>query len=204
MPRAAFGFLALAPIGALEAMGLLPGLGDDVDDAVGGLRRVVAACGPHVALAANPAKSLARRLGDRIPVIWGADGIAAVAATRWRTQFNENAKIPAFSAALPELDHNEVVGWSEGRGRPFLLVVLRHEGEHPEAAARFPLSVEIARESGLDVEEVWAGGRSPLARLFELVLHGDLVATYVAFERGVDPTPIEAIARLKRSLAGTA
>ena len=45
-------------------------------------------------------------------MIWGAEGIGAVAAMRWKTQMNENAKVPAFSSALPELDHNEVVGWA--------------------------------------------------------------------------------------------
>jgi glucose/mannose-6-phosphate isomerase len=136
-------------------------------------------------------------------VIWGAAGIAAVAAARWKAEWNENAKLPAFASALPELDHNEVVGWSEGRGEPFFLVALRHAGENPEIAARFPLSIEIARSSGMEVEEVWAGGDSALARLLELVLRGDLASTYVAIARGVDPSPIEAIARLKQALAAT-
>jgi glucose/mannose-6-phosphate isomerase len=133
-------------------------------------------------------------------VIWGAEGIAAVAAARWKAQCNENAKVPAFWAALPELDHNELVGWSEGRGGGFFLVALRHQGEHPEVAARFPLSIEIARASGLEVDEVVAGGRSALARLIHLVLRGDLVSTYLGIARGVDPSPIEAIERLKRAL----
>lgn len=202
MPRAAFGYLALAPLGALEAIGLGRDLGPDLEEAVSALGRIVEACAPDVASSANPAKALALRMGERIPVIWGADGIAAVAAARWKAEWNENAKLPAFSSALPELDHNEVVGWSDGQGRPFVLVTLRHAGEHPEIAARFPPSIEIARSSGMDVEEVWAGGRSPLARLLELVLHGDLASTYVALVRGVDPSPIVAIARLKRALAG--
>src|SRR3972149_3902 len=88
---------------------------------------------PGEPVASTPAKSLALRIGERVPVIWGAEGIAAVAAARWKTQCNENAKVPAFAAALPELDHNEVVGWSQGRGEGFFLVALRHGGEHPDA-----------------------------------------------------------------------
>jgi glucose/mannose-6-phosphate isomerase len=202
MPRAAFAFLSLAPLGALEAMGLLPGVADEVDEAASRLRELVRACGPDSGTGSNPAKALARGLRDRVPVIWGADGVAAVAASRWKTQLNENAKVPAFWSALPELDHNEVVGWAEGRGRGFAVVALRHDGEHPEVAARFPPSTAIAAASGAEVHEVWARARSPLARLLELVMHGDLVATYLGIARGVDPTPIEAINRLKRSLAG--
>jgi glucose/mannose-6-phosphate isomerase len=122
---------------------------------------------------------------------------------RWASSFNENAKVPAYASALPELDHNEVVGWSTGRGLSFFLVVLRHAGEHPDVATRFPLSMEIAASSGLEIEEVWAAGASPLARLLSLVLRGDLSTTYLAIARGVDPTPIEAIARLKRALSGS-
>jgi glucose/mannose-6-phosphate isomerase len=201
MPRAAFGYLTLAPLGALEAMGFVPAADRAVEEAVQALRPVLETCGPGVPTTANPAKSLALRIGDRVPVIWGAEGVAAVAADRWRTQFNENAKSPAFSAALPELDHNEVVGWSEGGGLGFFLVALRHHGEHPDVAARFPLSIDIARASGIEVDETWANARSPLAILLELVLRGDLATTYLALARGVDPTPIDAIARLKSALA---
>ena len=45
-----------------------------------------------------------------MPLIYGAGPLAAV-AYRWKTQFNENAKMHAFSHAFPELDHNEIVGW---------------------------------------------------------------------------------------------
>jgi glucose/mannose-6-phosphate isomerase len=120
---------------------------------------------------------------------------------RWKTQFNENAKVPAFAAALPELDHNEVVGWSSGRGGGFAVIALRHGGEHGDVSARFPLSEEIARLSGADVHEVEARGRSDRARLLMLVQIGDLVSTYLGLARGVDPSPIDAIASLKRALA---
>jgi glucose/mannose-6-phosphate isomerase len=203
MPRAAFGVLALAPLGALEAMGLLRGLEVEVEESASVLGDVIRAVGPGVPTTGNPAKSLARTVGERTPVVWGADGVAGVAAMRWAASFNENAKVPAFSSALPELDHNEIVGWSAGRGLAFFLIALRHAGEHPDVAARFPLSLEIAAASGLEIEEVWASGASPLARLLSLVLRGDLTTTYLAIVRGVDPTPIEAIARLKRALSGS-
>lgn len=201
MPRAAFGFLTLGLLGALEAMGVIPAVPDDLDEAEASMREVLEENGPDVPTGRNPAKELARAIDDRVPVVWGAQGIGAVAATRWKTQFNENAKIPAFSSALPELDHNEVVGWSLGRGEGFVLIALRHDGEPPDVAARFPLSIEIARRSGAVVQEVRGRGRSSLARLLSLTLRGDLVATYLGIARGEDPSPVEAIAGLKRALA---
>ena len=201
MPRAAFGYLTLGTVGALVEMGLLPGAGEDLDEALELMERMVAVSGPDVPATVNPAKTLALRIGERTPVIWGAEGIGAVAASRWKAAFNENAKVAAFASALPELDHNEVVGWSPGQGVRSFLIALRHDGEQPDVAARFPLSIEIARSSGIQAEEIHAGGRSNLARLLELVQLGDLVSTYLGIARGVDPSPIEAIARLKATLA---
>jgi glucose/mannose-6-phosphate isomerase len=139
-------------------------------------------------------------MADRFPVIWGADGIGSVAATRWRTQLAENAKVPAFASALPELNHNEVVGWSEGMGERFFLVALRHHGEHADVAARFGVTVDVVSGSGLEFDEVWAEGQSALARLMWLCMLGDATSVYLAYLRGVDPTPIEAIARIKAAL----
>lgn len=200
-PRAALGYLALGSLGALEAMGVIPPARADLDEAVRELEAIAASHGPAVPTAENPAKRIALAFGSRVPVVWGAEGIGAVAAMRWKTQLNENAKLPAFWSAMSELDHNEVVGWSQGAGERFFLVALRHEGEHRELAPRFPLSLEIARESGVLADEVWARGRSGLARLLTLVMVGDLVSVYAAVARGVDPTPVEVIERLKRALA---
>lgn len=200
-PRAAFGYLALGSIGLLESMGILPSAGQDLEEAVAELVTQEALCAPSVPTSVNQAKQLAGAIGERVPEIWGAEGLGAVAAARWKTQLNENAKIPAFAAALPELDHNEVEGWSPGQGTRFVVVALRHEGESEDVATRFAPTIELAREAGAEVFEVWARGRSGLARLLTLVSVGDHVATYLGLGRGVDPSSIDAIARLKRTLA---
>jgi glucose/mannose-6-phosphate isomerase len=199
-PRAAFGYLALGLLGALEAMGLLGSMRADVEEAAAEAEARLAQLAPALPTAANPAKGLAASIGERVPVIWGAEGIGSVAALRWKTQLNENGKVPAWSSALPELDHNEVVGWSAGRGHRFFVVALRHDGEPPGVPERVELSLEIARAAGAGVEEVWASGTSALARLLTLVAHGDMTATYLGLAHGEDPTEVEAIARLKRAL----
>ena len=174
----------------MEAVGLLPRLADDVDEATGELDRLVEVFGPDRPTERNEAKALAERIGHRQPVVWGADGLGAVAAARWKTQLNENGKVPAWSASLPELDHNEVVGWHADGGASSFVVALRHEGEHEDVAVRFPISLEIARDAGVITEEVWATGRSVLARFLSLAIMGDFVSCYVGLRRGVDPSPI--------------
>ncbi len=202
-PRAALGHLGFASLGALEAMGILPPLEADVDEAIAEVGNVITAMGPDVPSADNAAKTLASKIGDRSPVIWGADGIGSVAAARWKTQMNENGKLPAFWSSMSELDHNEVVGWTAPFGERFFVVGLRHDGEDPQLPPRFPLSFDIVRAAGGEVEEVHARGASALARLMSLIIVGDLTSVYLAIGRGVDPTPVPVIERLKAALAGS-
>jgi glucose/mannose-6-phosphate isomerase len=201
MPRAALGHLLLGTLGALEAIGVVPELDEDVEAAAATLAELAREVGPERPAASNEAKSLAVALQGRVPVVWGAEGIGAVAATRWKTDLNESAEVPAFASALPELDHNEVVGWSAGAGDGFAVVALRHEDEHPDVAARFPVSEAIARDAGALVREVAARGEAPLGRLLSLVLLGGAVSVYLGILRGVDPGPIANIDRVKRELA---
>jgi glucose/mannose-6-phosphate isomerase len=200
-PRAALGHLTFTMLGALEAAGLLPSLEADVGEAVEALSSTAASLGPDVPVADNRAKQLATWLGDRVPVLWGAEGIGAVAAMRWKTQINENAKAPAWHATMSELDHNEVVGWTRPYGERHAVVALRSGHEHPELAARFALSADIATDAGVEVQEVRAPELGPLASLLSLIHVGDYTSCYAALARGVDPTPVDVITRLKAALA---
>jgi glucose/mannose-6-phosphate isomerase len=133
-------------------------------------------------------------------VIWGSEGIAEPAAIRWRCELNENAKVPAFSSVLPELDHNEVEGWSPGAGRGFGLVILRHHGEHASVGARVQATLDSIEDAGLESREAWAARSGPLASVLGLIMVGDLASTYLAILRGVDPTPIPVLTGLKERL----
>jgi len=198
VPRAALGYLAGATLGLLEATGLGPAVGADVEEASSvleeGARTLEEEGEPH------PARDLAAAIGDRVPVIWGSEGPAEAAAIRWRTQFNENAKRPAFSSAFPELDHNEIEGWAEGWGQRFFLVILRHGAEHPSTGPRVEATLRAIEGSELDHAEVTGAGHSALAQALSLIQVGDYVSCYVATEDGVETTPIERIQALKAAL----
>ncbi len=200
-PRAALGHLAFAMLGALETAELVPSLADEVAETEAVCGDLADALGPDVPTDANEAKHLADWIGDRVPVIWGADGVGSLAAMRWKTQLNENGKVPAWHAAMSELDHNEVVGWTSPYGEAHAIVGLRLPGEHAEIAARFPLSARIAQDAGASYREVEARGRTTLARLLSLIVVGDFVSCYVGLRRGIDPTPVEVISGLKAALA---
>jgi glucose/mannose-6-phosphate isomerase len=137
-----------------------------------------------------------------VPQIAGA-GLTAPIAYRWKTQLNENAKMPAFSNELPELDHNEIVGWEGAAGLArFSAVFLDDSDLHPRVRQRLELTRGLIASSGAPTFRVESIGETRLERLLSLVLLGDLMSLYVAVLRGVDPGPVDVIERLKDALAG--
>ena len=202
-PRAAIGAMAFPPLVVLEDIGLFRGGSYWINAAIEQLKRrrdVLAAAGDTSAAA-----GVARRIGRTVPLFQGGGAVGAAAATRWKTQVNENAKAPAFWSSQPELCHNEVCGWGQHGDvtrQVLTAVALRHDGEHPQVGRRFDLVADILREVIADVVEVRAEGDGDLAQLFDLVLFGDYVSLWMAAQAGVDPGPVPVLTDLKRQLAG--
>jgi glucose/mannose-6-phosphate isomerase len=198
-PRGALGALAVPPLLVLEHLGLFEGATMLVREAVDQLaRRRDQLVGPS-----SPAAEIARRLGRTIPLIYGSSGLVGVAAQRWKTQINENAKSPAFFGVQPELSHNEVAGWGQNGDvtrQVFTLVTLRHSEERAHIAARFELMADLVQEVVADTVEVWAEGPGDLARFFDLAMLGDFVSLHVAGREGVDPGPVPVLAEIKDGL----
>jgi glucose/mannose-6-phosphate isomerase len=135
------------------------------------------------------------------PVVAGA-GLTIPVAYRWKTQINENAKLPCFAHELPELDHNELVGWegSPEVGR-FAAVFLDDSDAHPRVKERMELTERLIAESATASFHVETRGETTIERVISLVLLGDLVSIYLAALRGVDPGPVRLIEQLKAELA---
>ncbi|HSS05077.1 MAG TPA: SIS domain-containing protein [Solirubrobacterales bacterium] len=148
------------------------------------------------------ATEIAAGIGGAVTVVYGA-GLTASAARRWKTQLNENAKLPAFFSELPEADHNELCGWTReatGDGG-FAAVMIEDAGLDSRERRRFELTAAAIEAAGAAAIRVVAAGETRAERLLWTVMLGDLVSLALAEARGVDPLPIEAIDRLKASLA---
>lgn len=202
-PRAALGYLSIPILVVCEHIGVGPKMGAEIAETIDLMERRSGEWQRKIPLDSNPPKQLAKRLFDKIPLIYGSDGISGVAAYRWKCQFNECSKLPAWSNAFSELNHNEIVGWNQMSGvtkQFFGLVVLRHEGDHPRNARRIEITVPLIERNVSFVEYVDAQGSSPLARFFDLCYFGDFVSTYLALAEGIDPAPVEVIESLKKQL----
>ncbi|MGZ4103800.1 MAG: bifunctional phosphoglucose/phosphomannose isomerase [Actinomycetota bacterium] len=202
-PRQALPSLAAPALVVAEQLGLLAGMSDAIQETTGILSSRVANYGRDVPTDRNDGKQLAAQLDGTVPLIWGQEGVLSVAAQRWRTQLNENAKTPAFSNFFSELDHNEIVGFEAGAPglRDLGVVVLRAPGESFATERRIEATLDRVRSLVATVCEARAVGESPLARLMSSVILGDFVSVYLAVRRGVDPTPVAAIDELKSRLA---
>ena len=199
-PRAAVAYMFVATMEVAALCGAGPGMKSDIDIAAEHLENCVVEWGPD-APTDSLAKTLAMTLHGSIPVIYGAD-LTEPIAYRWKTQINENAKLPAFAGELPEMDHNEVCGWdgAPALGR-FSAVFLADADQHPRVVRRFELTEELISGDAHATHRVATVGRVSTERVLSLVLLGDLVSLYLAVLRGVDPTPVDVLTELKARLS---
>ncbi len=199
-PRASVAYSLVIALEVAGACGVGERLHAEIDVAAAHAERLVVEWGPD-SPEESLAKELARSLHGTTPQIAGA-GLTTPVAYRWKTQINENAKIPCFAHELPELDHNEIVGWEGAAelGR-FSAVFLDDSDLHPRIRQRIELTRGLIAGSAAATFRIDAVGETRTERLVSLVLLGDLVSLYLAVLRGVDPGPTAPIAHLKSALA---
>ena len=201
-PRAALGFSFLPTLGVMQKLGFLKDKGEDVAETVQVLEKLSAKLDEKSAGKANPAKQLAQRLYERLPVVYGA-GIAAEAAHRWKTQFNENSKAWAFYEVFPELNHNATVGFPLPKeiASKIRVILLRSPTFNQRVKLRYEVTCELLKQSGVAYEFVDGEGKSALAQMMSLVMMGDFTSYYLAILYRVDPSPVKVISYLKDKLA---
>lgn len=201
-PRAALGYGLALLLGLMERAGFLD-IGDaDIEAAAAAMEQVASSDGPHAATDTSTAKQLAWSLVGRLPVIVGSGHLAPV-ARRWRTQLNENAKSTALADELPEATHNSVVGYEQPeslRDNAFY-VFLASTQDHPRNSRRATLSTELLRDLNVSHQVVPVAGDGRLAQACAAIALGDFVSVYLALLYGIDPTPVDAIGHVKRSLS---
>ncbi len=148
----------------------------------------------------------AKKLQNKIPLIYASvDSLEAV-GFRWKTQLNENSKIHAFYQPIPEMNHNEIIPWDSFPGTKnyfpdLVMVLLRLPSDHPRLVLRMDIMKELVHQNGGQILEVVAEGEDLLSQLLYLVFFGDWVSYYLAILYGVDPTIIQNIDFLKERLS---
>ncbi len=158
---------------------------------------------PAVPFRKNPAKRLAHDFFNRFVVIYAGVDLLDTAALRFRNQIEENAKAMASHHLIPEMNHNEILGWQFPKEvlKKCACVFLRDSEDHKRIQLRFKITKGVIEKRGVSVTEIYSQGKSRLARLFSSIYLGDWISFYLALLYGIEPTPVVVIEHLKKELA---
>ena len=200
-PRAALGYSFFPLLLTLSKLGLVKNKNREIAETISLLAHKADEYGnPDSQM--NKALQLAEQLRGRIGIVYSSTERFDSVNTRWRGQVAENGKSLAFGHVLPEMNHNELVGWKmlHDQMREMQVFILRDKDDHKRVKVRIDITKTILSEHTGRVTEIWSEGTSLLARMFSLVYLGDWVSYYLAILNGVDPTPVRVIDHLKNEL----
>ena len=191
-PRTAAGFSIIQQLFVLKGMGLIK----DFDAALAEAVAIVKGFDGH-----EDAKLIAEQLYNKLPILYSTPEFESI-AIRWRQQIEENSKQLAFHHVIPEMNHNELVGWKNPLGilEDMVVLMLRSNLDHPRNAIRMDISRDLMTEYAESVIEINTEGESHLAQLFFLLHLGDWVSLYLAELNKEEATPVKVIDYLKGEL----
>jgi glucose/mannose-6-phosphate isomerase len=149
----------------------------------------------------NPAAQIAKDLVGFIPVIYSSEFLTST-GYRLKCQMNENAKLHAFHNSIPEMNHNEIIGWESFKEKQFNAKVLYmiDKDFHPQVLRRFEILKDILSEQKIEVIPLSSDQASKKVRIMDLIFLSDWISFYVSVLRGFDPSEIDFIHRMKKLL----
>jgi len=191
-PRLGTGYFFGALYQLLENEGLVPDMRTEIEDGAEHLRS-------RLSELEEKGKVLAAKCEGKVPVIYSSPRYESVAMV-WKIKFNENSKTAAFWNFFPELNHNEMVGYTHPQGA-FQVIMLRDLEDHPKNLKRFEVTAGLLREQGISVDVLDMEGKNVFNRVFSSLLLADFVSYHLALVYGIDPTPVVMVEKLKKMLA---
>ncbi|HKL02867.1 MAG TPA: bifunctional phosphoglucose/phosphomannose isomerase [Cryomorphaceae bacterium] len=193
-PRTSFGFNAAQNLFVLGAFGLIAGL-----DYSGQLVAAGELLQNNQKKIREEARKIAEKLTGLFPVIYSSNRMEG-AAVRLRQQINENAKQLCWHHVLPEMNHNELVGWA-GAPDNIAALFIHSPEDHAKTKRRQSLTVEIIEKHAKTIVDLHPEGESRIERIYWLIHLGDWISFYMAEANGADPIEIGVIDYFKAELA---
>lgn len=143
-------------------------------------------------------KKIAEDVAGKTPVVYGSTRFKSLAMI-WKIMFNENSKTPAFWNFFPELNHNEMVGFTKLQGK-FHLVVLRDKNDDSRNLKRIEITGDVLKNYGVSSTVVDMPEDGMLYRIFATLQIGCWASYYLALKYEIDPTPVDMVEELKEEL----
>lgn len=145
------------------------------------------------------AKKIATLLNGKRPIIYSTTNNEGI-SIRFRQQLNENAKILCWHHVIPEMNHNELVGWTQKDEQLAVLIFLDHD-EYPRNLARVQINKDVISKYAGSITEVYSKGNSPIEKAIYFIHLGDWISVILAELRGVDAVEVNVINYLKNALS---
>ena len=192
-PRACLGYSVTAQLWTLHHLGYIS------DRAIQEVESSITLLRKESEDIKTQAKAIAGRLHHKIPIIYIEDRMEPV-AVRLRQQINENSKALCWHHVVPEMNHNELVGWRE-KNDALAVLYLRNDDDYSRNAVRMDINKQIISQYAGDIIEVYSKGTTMIEKSMYLVHLGDWISWYLAELRGVDALEVKVIDFLKGELA---
>ncbi|MCD6010857.1 MAG: manA [Flavipsychrobacter sp.] len=145
------------------------------------------------------AQAIAKRIFGKLPIIYSSGSLDGV-AVRFRQQINENGKMLAWHHTIPEMNHNELVGWRDD-AQDKAVIILRSNDDYSRVQLRMEINKKVIKKYTSTIIEIYAEGKSYWEQVFYLVHLTDWVSVMLADMRELDATEVKVIDFLKKSLA---
>lgn len=151
----------------------------------------------------NSAIQIAKKLINKIPVVYSSSELLDTINLRWRGQIQENAKALAYGNVLPEMNHNEINGWQNPKNmmNNFVLIFLQDPAEDARLQPRFDAMEKLLGNKVSEIIKIQRNEHYALARMFTLLYFGDWVSYHLAILYREDPTPIPLIMQMKELMS---
>lgn len=144
-------------------------------------------------------KKLSEKVFKKTPIIYTTDRLKSIGRI-WKIKINENAKTPAFYNFYPELNHNEMVGFTLPQGK-FHMITLTDKNDNPQIIKRMKITAKLLKKSKIETSLVEIPNTENIfLSIFSSLVLGDWVSYYLALSYKQDPTPVKMVEDLKKML----
>jgi glucose/mannose-6-phosphate isomerase len=201
-PRCALGYSFFSLLIALTKLGLIEDKSSEINATIKHLQNLSDSYSKSSAEHNHPIM-IAEELKDHLPVIYSSSDVMDAVNLRWQGQISENAEILAYGNYVPEMNHNELVGWNLNKDilSEIVVILLCDRNDHERVKLRMKITTDIYKQLCNSIIAIESDAESRLERIFEITYLGDWMSFYLAIMNEVDPTPVDSINYLKNKLA---
>ena len=192
-PRACMGYSIIQQLYILNKLNVI---GDDIINTIPTAADLLADEQGDIMVRAL---EMANKLAGKLPIIYSTEGMEAP-AVRLRQQLNENSKMLCWHHVIPEMNHNELVGWRT-KNDQLAVLYLRNKSDLERNQIRLNINQDIIKQYA-SIHEVFSKGNNKFERMMYHVHFGDWLSWYLSeLQEDVDAVEIEVINYLKGELS---